>query len=90
MDPPVFMAKSPTALLTICSTPRKDNDTSAISCQGRERQESIYTFVEAVSYLLNEYATNNVISTATSIIKSFKCPNQTVVQFTKAPKDKAL
>lgn len=85
------MVKSPGTSLTIRLTPRKDVGVSALVHRGIEGRERIYTQLEAVDYLQNAIATDDVVAKASSEIESFKkLPNQTAVQFDEIPKNKAL
>lgn len=85
------MAKYSAASLTIRLSARKDVDVPALVRRKIKGQGRIYTFVEAVNYLLNSYATENVIAEAASVIKPFmKFHNQTTGLFDKALMDKAL
>lgn len=86
-----FFAEFLTTLLTILLTPRKDLDVPATNRRGLKGQERIFTFVEAINYLLNANETDDVIAKAASKIESFeKFPNQTAAQIAKFLKDKAL
>lgn len=86
-----FTAKSPSASLIICLTPRKVVGAPATIHRGIEEQERIYTLEQMVSYLVKAYAAEDVIETAASEIESFKkLPNYASVKFAKALRHKAL
>lgn len=68
---------------------KKGRDTPALVRQEIESVKRIYTHLRAVSYLLSFYATDNVVSEATLVIKFiYTVFNQTTVQFAKALKCK--
>lgn len=86
-----FVTRSPVASLTIRLTPTNSDGVPLLLRQGIEDRERIYTYIDAVSYLLNSYATDDVIAKAASEIESCeKYNNNTAVQFVEALKDKAL
>lgn len=66
------MAKPSQAFLTIFLTLMKDFDAPPIVCQRIEGQERIYSYVEAADYLLNLYATDDVIAKPALQIGSLK------------------
>lgn len=69
---PFFMTKSIAASLSIRLAPRKDLGAPASERRGIEGQDRIYMYVEAVSYLLNSYVTDDVIAMAALKIMSLK------------------
>lgn len=72
-------------------TSTNNEDALYLVCGGKEKQERIYTSVEAANYLLNSYATDNVIGNSKLLLKLFKKYNsQTAVQLAEALEDKAL
>lgn len=88
---PFFMTISPAASLTIRLTLREDFNVLAIVFHYIEVQECIYTFVEAVKYLLNSYTTDDVFANASSEIKLFnEFSNRTAIQYAKTLEEKAL
>lgn len=88
---PFFMDEYPAASLTVCVTPRIDVDAPAIVHREVEGYVRIYAQVEAVNYLLNSYATDDVIKKAASDIELFKKVFiQTSIQFLEALKNEAL
>lgn len=54
-------------------------------------QERIYAYAKAANYLINFYATNNVIAKAAAEVETFKqLLEETAVSFAEVLKEKAL
>lgn len=59
---PSFMKKLSAAWLTIRLTPSKGDNALSLVDRGQEEQERLFTYVDAVNYLLSSHATDDVIS----------------------------
>lgn len=88
---PFLMVKSPAASLKTRMIPKKDSEQYWYDDHEVEGKKHIFAYVEAVSYLLNAYATDGVISKADAEFKAFKYrPGQTAVIFAEAHEDEAM
>lgn len=56
------MAKLLATLLTILLTPKKNADAPPLECREIGVQERIYKYFEAVTFQMNSYATDNLIT----------------------------
>lgn len=71
-------------------TPWKDKGDYLYKRRGIEKQKHIYAYVKTVNYLLNSFATDNVIAETATKVEAFKQrPVQTAVSFDEALKDNA-
>lgn len=89
--PSFFMLKSLAAPATIQMTPGKDPREYLDGHRRIVRQSCSYTYVEAVCYPPNSYATKGLIAKAGAKTDAFKqFPGQKAVSFAKTFRDKAL
>lgn len=65
---PISIAKSFAASLTIRMTPINNDNAQHLLRREIEGQECIYTYIEAVNYLLNSFAADDMIAKAAAEI----------------------
>lgn len=85
------MPKPPAVPLTTRLTPTSNSNEPARTPREEESQESMYTYIKAVNYLLSSYATNDIIVKAAfqiELYKKFFC--HTAVHYAETLKDKFL
>lgn len=79
------------ASLTIRLTRKQGDDIPNMMDRGRDEQERIHTYIEAVNYLLRSYATDDAKARASSKTESLKkLTHQNAVQYAKVLKNKSL
>lgn len=84
---PFFLSDYSAASLNIILTFTNSIDAPLLVRRGTEGQEYIYMFIDAVNYLLNLYATDDVLAKAATEIGPFKkYDNQKVVQLAETLK----
>lgn len=69
---PFSMSTSLAAFLTVRLTPRKDREDKFIGRHGVAGQEINYGYPEAVDYLLNAYATDDIVEKVATKLEAYK------------------
>lgn len=72
-----FVAKAPVAFLTNRLAQRKDLENNLEERLSVEKQKHVYAYVEPANFVLNLYATDDVIAKATAKVEAFEQRSET-------------